>query len=106
MGLAVIVALVVANMILIPLAIRHAQGSGDRGTRQVPQTSPRQEGSQSSTGRSPEARSGHQPSERDPLLMSSGGRIILTSTHGSCTDRTQPSVRLSTDQGQTFRTLK
>ena len=34
MGLAVIVALVVANMILIPLAIRHAQGSGDRGTRQ------------------------------------------------------------------------
>ena len=46
------------------------------------------------------------PEERDPLLMSSGGRIILSSTRGSCTDRTQPSVRLSTDRGQTFRTLK
>ena len=95
MGLAVIVALVVANMILIPLAIRHAQGSGDRGTR--PETSPRQEGPQSS--RSPEA-------QRDPLLMSSGGRIILSSTRGSCRDRTQTTVRLSRDRGQTFRTLK
>ena len=55
--------------------------------------------------RSPQ-QSGHQPRERDPLLMSSGGRIILSSTRGSCTDRTQPSVRLSTDRGQTFRTLK
>ena len=95
MGLAVIIALVVANMILIPLAIRHAQGSGDRGTRS--ETSPRQEGPQSS--RSPEA-------QRDRLLMSSGGRIILSSTRGSCRDRTQTTVRLSRDRGQTFRTLK
>src|SRR4051794_1594246 len=104
MGLAVIVVLVVANMILIPLAIRHAQGSGDGGTRQATQTSPHQEAPESS--RSPEAPTAHQPGERDPLLMSSGGRIILSSTRGSCTDRTQPNVRLSTDRGQTFRTLK
>ena len=99
MGLAVIIALVVANMILIPLAIRHAQGSGDRGTRQSPETSLRQEKPESSPARSPEA-------QRDPLLMSSGGRVILSSTRGNCTDRTQPTVRLSTDRGQTFRTLK
>ena len=89
MGLAVIIALVVANMILIPLAIRHAQGSGDRGTRQSPETSLRQEKPESSPARSPEA-------QRDPLLMSSGGRVILSSTRGNCTDRTQPTVRLST----------
>ena len=106
MGLAVIIALVVANMILIPLAIRHAQGSGDRGTRQAPETSLRQEEPESSTARNPEAQSGHQPRERDPLLMSSGGRIILSSTRGSCRDRTQTTVRLSRDRGQTFRTLK
>ena len=101
MGLAVIVALVVANMILIPLAIRHAQGSDDRGTRQAPETSPRQR------SRVEPARIQRSPARSaTPLLMSSGGRIILSSTRGSCTDRTPPSVRLSTDRGQTFRTLK
>ena len=76
MGLVVIVALVVANMILIPLAIRHAQGSGDRKPvkRRRPHHAP---------GASRAGSPATSPTpERDPLLMSSGGRIILSSTRG------------------------
>ena len=106
LGLVAIAALVVVNMILIPLAFRNAQGSTDQKTVQVPATSPRPEEPESSAARTPPAKSNQQTRESAPLLMSSGGRIILTSPRGNCTDGPRPSVRLSTDRGRTFRTLK
>ena len=106
LGLVVIVALVVANMILIPLAFRNAQGSTDQKTGQAPTTSPRPEEPDSSAAKTPQAKPGQQTKDSAPLLMSSGGRIILSSPRGSCTDGSHPAVRLSTDRGRTFRTLK
>ena len=106
LGLVVIVALVVANMILIPLAFRNAQGSTDQKTGQAPTTSPRPEEPDSSAAKTPRAQPRQQTKDSAPLLMSSGGRIILSSPRGSCTDGSHPAVRLSTDRGRTFRTLK
>ncbi len=111
MGLLLIVALVAVNVLLIPIAFRHAAGTGGSGGA----------GSAGAGGRSrspsptPDSASAvpTAPSKAaagddaaSPLLMSSQGKVVVRSTRGSCKGEPKASLQISADRGGSFKSVE
>jgi len=102
LGLLVIVLLVVANIFLIPLAFENAQGPAvgarERSTSSTASPEPRRE--------NPDNRTGAPSVDDAPMLMSSGGRLIVSSLRSSCGGDAAPQLRVSDDRGRSFRSVE
>ena len=102
LGLLVVVLLVVANVFLIPLAFQNAQGPAEGAGEPVPT------GEESTDSGSTIAQdgTGGQPADAAPLLMASGGQLIVGATRGSCAGGVDLYLGLSADRGKTLRTVE
>jgi len=107
LGLLAVCLLVVANVFLIPLAFKNAQGPATDATPTSDSTSGSDPGERKPTRQeTPKPKRSASPADTGPLLMSSGGQLIVTSIRSACDGETDPYLRLSDDRGKSFRTVE
>jgi len=102
-GVLIVAVLVVANIFLIPLAFKNAQGLGTDVAEQPAPT--RKDAPETKRSARPEQGAGV-GSTNAPLLMSSGGQLIVYAPRSSCAGGVDPQLRLSDDRGKTFRPVE
>ena len=97
-----------------PSGLQERPGSGP-GLPTGPDSQPSadsQQGERTATSQNPpKPKRSASPDERAaddtaPLLMSSGGQLIISSPRRACDDETDPYLRLSDDRGKSFRTVE